>query len=143
MDGKTDSATRLKLRLAQYGKSHQVLANRLIHKICVPAIMLSLIGLLQCIPGPIPWEALFILGSFVYYIQFRSLKIYGIILLQIIPMLYLLSRMGSDKILICGLIFVVAWLGQFFGHRIEGKKPSSVEDIQYLWIGPIWIFLGS
>ena len=37
------------------------------------------------------------------------------------------------------IIFVIAWIGQFIGHRIEGKKPSFIEDLQFLLIGPAWL----
>ena len=37
------------------------------------------------------------------------------------------------------MIFVVAWIGQFIGHKIEGKKPSFFEDLQFLLIGPMWL----
>lgn len=36
-------------------------------------------------------------------------------------------------------IFVVAWIFQFIGHKLEGKKPSFFEDIQYLWVGPLFV----
>ncbi len=36
-------------------------------------------------------------------------------------------------------LFVVAWIGQFIGHKIEGKKPSFFEDLQFLLIGPAWL----
>ena len=36
-------------------------------------------------------------------------------------------------------IFVVGWIFQFVGHKIEGKKPSFFEDIQYLWVGPLFV----
>ena len=36
-------------------------------------------------------------------------------------------------------VFVVAWIGQFVGHKIEGKKPSFFEDLQFLLIGPAWL----
>ena len=36
-------------------------------------------------------------------------------------------------------VFVVAWIGQFIGHKIEGKKPSFFEDLQFLLIGPAWV----
>jgi len=36
-------------------------------------------------------------------------------------------------------IFVIAWIGQFIGHKIEGKKPSFLEDLQFLLIGPAWL----
>ena len=37
------------------------------------------------------------------------------------------------------IIFVVAWIGQFIGHKIEGKKPSFFQDLQFLLIGPAWL----
>ena len=36
-------------------------------------------------------------------------------------------------------IFVLAWIGQFIGHKIEGEKPSFFEDLQFLLIGPDWL----
>jgi len=35
-------------------------------------------------------------------------------------------------------IFVIAWVGQFYGHKVEGKKPSFFKDLQFLLIGPVW-----
>jgi uncharacterized membrane protein YGL010W len=40
---------------------------------------------------------------------------------------------------ICLTLFVVAWIGQFIGHKIEGKKPSFFKDVQFLLIGPAWL----
>ncbi len=37
-------------------------------------------------------------------------------------------------------IFVIAWIGQFYGHKVEGKKPSFLKDLQFLLIGPAWVF---
>ena len=37
------------------------------------------------------------------------------------------------------VIFVVAWIGQFVGHKIEGKKPSFFKDLQFLLVGPMWL----
>ena len=37
------------------------------------------------------------------------------------------------------IIFVVAWIGQFYGHKVEGKKPSFIKDLQFLLIGPLWV----
>ena len=36
-------------------------------------------------------------------------------------------------------VFVVAWIGQFVGHHIEGRRPSFLTDLTYLLIGPIWV----
>ena len=34
---------------------------------------------------------------------------------------------------------MLAWIGQFIGHKIEGEKPSFFEDLQFLLIGPAWL----
>jgi uncharacterized membrane protein YGL010W len=36
-------------------------------------------------------------------------------------------------------VFIIAWTGQFYGHKIEGKKPSFLKDLQFLLIGPAWV----
>jgi len=37
------------------------------------------------------------------------------------------------------LVFIIAWIMQFIGHKIEGKKPSFFKDLQFLLIGPAWL----
>jgi uncharacterized membrane protein YGL010W len=37
------------------------------------------------------------------------------------------------------IIFALAWVGQFYGHAVEGKKPSFLKDVQFLMIGPAWV----
>ena len=37
------------------------------------------------------------------------------------------------------VLFVVAWIGQFIGHKIEGAKPSFFDDLKFLLIGPGWL----
>ena len=36
-------------------------------------------------------------------------------------------------------VFVVAWIAQFIGHQIEGRRPSFLTDLTYLLIGPAWV----
>ena len=40
---------------------------------------------------------------------------------------------------VCVVAFTLAWVGQFIGHRIEGKKPSFLQDLSFLLIGPAWL----
>lgn len=37
-------------------------------------------------------------------------------------------------------LFILAWIGQFYGHHVEGKKPSFFQDLQFLLIGPLWVY---
>jgi len=36
-------------------------------------------------------------------------------------------------------VFVIAWILQFIGHAVEGKRPSFFTDVRFLLIGPAWL----
>lgn len=141
----------------EYAVSHQNKTNQLIHYICVPVIFFSIVGMLMAIPStfiasitniknPIleNWAAVILIFVLLFYLKL-SLKIFFKMLIfsllcllgnyyffeihQIFPLFYTSLA-----------LFVVAWIGQFYGHKIEGKKPSFFKDLQFLLIGPAWVF---
>ncbi len=123
--------------LAHYEQSHRHPTNELIHFVAIPAIMVSLVGLIFAIH---PWAAYaFLLASLVYYLTLRSPVFLLAMGLQTAILLALVHAMGSLALPISAAIFVVAWIFQFIGHKIEGRKPSFFEDIQYLWVGPLFV----
>jgi len=123
--------------LAHYGESHRHPTNEAIHMIAIPAIMLSLVGLLFAIH---PWVAYAFVGaSLVYYATLRSPAFLATMALGTLAVLALVHAMGGLVLPLSAAIFVVAWIFQFIGHRIEGRKPSFFEDIQYLWVGPLFV----
>lgn len=132
-----DGATRrVDQLLAHYGESHQNPANELIHYAAIPLIMLSIVGLIFAI-HPLAAYA-FIGASLIYYIRLSRTFTLAMAAISAIG-LALVHLMGDYRIAICASIFVVAWIFQFIGHRIEGKKPSFFEDVQYLWVGPLFV----
>ncbi|WP_207430885.1 DUF962 domain-containing protein [Sabulibacter ruber] len=137
--------------LDEYAESHRNGTNKLIHWICVPAIMISLVGLIWSIPVPeffreLPfifnWGILFVLLCMVYYIALSPSLAVGMILVTAF-FLWIVYQLDQAEQLplwaFCLIIFVVAWIGQFIGHKIEGKKPSFLKDLQFLLIGPVWL----
>jgi uncharacterized membrane protein YGL010W len=136
--------------LSEYGESHQNATNKLIHWICVPAIMFSLLGLLYTIPFLTErnmfanWAAVFIGITLLYYATLSIPIFLGFILvggLMVMGNHYLFEMLNPaiPYVFVCLGIFVVAWIGQFIGHNIEGKKPSFLKDLQFLLIGPAWL----
>lgn len=124
-------------RLTFYAQSHQNPRNEAIHLIAIPAIMLSLMGLLyQLHPGAL--YALIAI-SMVYYIFLGNWRYTLAMLLWAAAALALLYLMDAWRLQICIAVFVLAWIGQFIGHKIEGKKPSFFEDVQYLLVGPLFV----
>ncbi len=122
--------------LTYYGTSHQHPQNALIHIIAIPLIMLSLCGLLYT-AHPVALYV-FLTASFVYYARLSVVFLIAMLIFSAL-MLWIIQGLG-DKLLVTSVaVFVGAWILQFIGHKIEGKKPSFFEDIQYLWVGPLFV----
>ena len=122
--------------LAHYGESHRHPTNEIIHFVAIPLIMLSLLGLLFAAH---PWAAYaFAAASMVYYARLSLVFLVAMALLSAIG-LALVHAMGEHVLTISVAIFVGAWIAQFVGHKLEGRKPSFFEDLQYLWVGPIFV----
>lgn len=132
----TTAPRRVDQLLAHYEESHRNPRNERIHYVAIPLIMLSLIGLLFWIH---PWVAyLFILASMVYYVRLSAVFLVTMAVLSAVG-IALVHAMGDKVLPISAAIFVGAWIAQFIGHKIEGKKPSFFEDLQYLWVGPLFV----
>lgn len=122
--------------IAHYGASHQHPTNELIHMIAIPLIMLSLFGLIFSLH---PWLAYaFVAASMVYYLRLSGVFFVAMSLWSAL-IVALVHSMQPHVLIACAAIFVFAWILQFIGHKIEGKKPSFFEDIQYLWVGPLFV----
>jgi uncharacterized membrane protein YGL010W len=139
---------------AEYAVSHQNSKNQLIHFICVPIIYFSIIGMLlsigsefltQIVPLKndllVNWAVVFLIPVLLFYLSLSIKTFVQMLLFSIIVLLsnYYLSKYVN--IFYFNLtLFIVAWIGQFYGHKIEGKKPSFFKDVQFLLIGPAWVF---
>ncbi len=132
----TPTARRVDQLLAHYGESHRHPTNERIHYTAIPLIMLSLVGLIYAL-HPLAAYA-FIAASMVYYARL-SWVFFLTMLAGSALVLALVHFMGEYRVALCAGIFVAAWIFQFIGHKIEGKKPSFFEDIQYLWVGPLFV----
>lgn len=138
------------LWLNEYGESHQNPTNKAVHWVCVPAIVFSLIGLLWSLPVPLVfaqtstilnWGIVFLMAAIVYYFILSATLALGMVAISAL-MIYAFARLddlATPLWQICVVVFVVAWIGQFIGHMIEGKRPSFFKDLQFLMIGPIWL----
>ncbi|MCA1856888.1 DUF962 domain-containing protein [Massilia oculi] len=123
--------------LARYAESHRNHTNEIIHFVCIPLIVLSLLGLLWAI-HPVLAVAV-TLASLYYYTKLSRQFALGMGVMSAL-MLGILALMPPMTVLPVSIaVFVVAWIGQFIGHKIEGKKPSFFEDLRFLLIGPLFV----
>jgi uncharacterized membrane protein YGL010W len=138
----------------EYAESHQNSSNQVIHFVCVPVIFFSIIGMLMSINSDVianilklkspileNWAAFVVFFLMFYYIILSFSTFIKMFLFSVTCLIgnYYLSLILSLFYFSLG-IFVVAWIGQFYGHKLEGKKPSFFKDLQFLLIGPAWVF---
>lgn len=139
----------LKQYLDEYSTHHQHPTNILIHKICVPIIMFSVLGILKAFPVPASWPLWFdwslvlIAFAMIFYVTLKNIRVIMIIGAELVLMLFVLEALRPRFFLLCLLLFVLSWIGQFVGHKIEGKRPSFFKDMLFLLIGPIWTLKNS
>lgn len=138
--------------LEHYGESHQNTTNIWIHKLCVPLIFISIYFILFAMPFPISktmylhWANLVYILALIFYFRLNwklglVFLLLGFILAFFTFLAWIMWFQLSDRAMLrySGIVFLLAWIGQFLGHHIEGKKPSFVDDLQFLLIGPIWV----
>jgi uncharacterized membrane protein YGL010W len=136
--------------LEEYGESHKNPANKLLHWICVPVIVVSLVGLLWYLPMPpqlraisplLNWGTVLLVAAVLYYVAMSWSLALGMVLfvVAVLASVTWLQSLPWPLWILCLLLFVVAWIGQFIGHHYEGKRPSFFKDVQFLLIGPLWL----
>lgn len=135
--------------LDEYGESHRNPTNKLVHWICVPSIFFSIVGMLYSVKLPfliaddLPLNLGMVILALVtlYYIRLSLTLSVGLIIFSggCLFLAQQIEDQGWTLWQVCVGIFVIAWIGQFWGHKVEGKKPSFFKDLQFLMIGPAWL----
>jgi uncharacterized membrane protein YGL010W len=139
--------------LAEYGDSHQNITNKTIHWICVPLIFFSVVGLIFSIPSDMVqtvmgednpyanWATVGLIVVLAYYVTLSIPLAIGMTIFALLCLFVAewISTTSTPLWAASLLIFVAAWIGQFYGHKVEGKKPSFFKDLQFLLIGPAWL----
>lgn len=145
----TDPRREVDRWLGNYAEDHRNATNVLIHWICVPAILWTVIAALWVVPVP-PilgraglWAGVAMFLASVFYLRLSrtlglAMFLVFVVLGVVTELLY--RELGPANLLYLAIgVFVAAWIAQFVGHHIEGKRPSFLTDLAYLLIGPAWI----
>ena len=138
--------------LSEYGSSHQNRQNKLIHWVAVPIIAWTIVALFWSIPVPdafssvpyLNWATIALFLTVIYYAALSWALAIGMVLFAAICIGFVnvyesLPVSGLSLWQFAIIAFVIAWIFQFIGHKIEGKKPSFFKDVQFLLIGPAWL----
>jgi uncharacterized membrane protein YGL010W len=122
--------------LERYGEFHRNRANKAIHWVCVPLIVWSVLGALWTVSPVAAYVAIAL--TIAFYVRLSlplAVGMLGVIALMVWP----LTVLGSRALIVSIAVFVAAWIGQFIGHIVEGRKPAFLEDVRSLLIGPVWL----
>lgn len=147
------SSARLNNYIAEYSKSHQHPLNQVIHMFCVPIITMSTLGLLWLVPlgtwlGVDPAWAEYVNGAtllavlamiFYFTLSVGTVLTMAVWLAVSVACIYGIQALGLPLLWTCVVLWVGAWAAQFYGHEVEGEKPSFFADIFYLLIGPLYV----
>jgi uncharacterized membrane protein YGL010W len=127
---------------ADYASHHQTAGNKALHRLGIPLIMLTLIGMLARVP-------LFTAGGFAVDAAMLLVAVSTLYYLALewrLALLMLLVSAGfwyAGRILPLWLnltLFVAGWVLQFVGHSVyEKRRPAFVRNLIHLLIGPLWI----
>lgn len=141
-----------------YGASHQHATNKLIHWFCVPAIVFTVVVLLAALPhgalrSAVPpflsayahWGTIAVLVSLIFYLRLSwtiglGMAAVSALVLWGTAALARWETDGGPAMWLMGVtVFAAAWFFQLVGHKIEGQRPSFLEDLQFLLVGPAWL----
>lgn len=140
--------------LAEYAKSHQNPTNQIVHMICVPLIFMATLGMLWVIPlgGLVPglsaemapWVNVASVGSLLAILFYARLSTWSLLtglawLVVSFAAIIAMQSAGWPLFKVCAAVWVAAWAGQFWGHKVEGMKPSFADDLVFLLIGPLFV----
>ncbi len=136
--------------LAEYGESHQHPVNKAIHWVMVPLITWTVLALLCALPVPqvfsavpfLNWATLFAAFACVYYATLSlpltaAMVVLAALLFGLVALCQAFVPLPLWQVALG--VFAAAWVFQFIGHAIEGKRPSFFKDVQFLLVGPAWL----
>ena len=127
---------------ADYASYHQTKGNKVFHRLGIPMIMFSLIGMLTYLPlfnaGTIRIDAAMVLiglsSAYYFIVEWRL----GIAMIAVSIVFYFLSAV--IPLAFNAILFVLGWIFQFIGHKVyEHKNPAFFRNFVHLLIGPLWI----
>jgi uncharacterized membrane protein YGL010W len=118
---------------ADYASHHQTKGNKWFHRVGIPLIMLSGIGMLARVPIA---AIVLIVGSEIVYaiLDWRL----AAIMLVISAAFYFIG--AAIPFWIDAALFIVGWIFQFVGHSVyEKRSPAFLTNALHLLVGPLWI----
>jgi uncharacterized membrane protein YGL010W len=127
---------------ADYAAYHQTAGNKFFHRVGIPMIMLTLIGMLTQVPlftaGTVRLDAAMVLiaaaSAYYFVIEWRL----ALAMVAISIAFYFIGAV--IPLVINAALFILGWIFQFIGHKLyEHRNPAFFRNFVHLLVGPLWI----
>ena len=127
---------------ADYASYHRTAGNKAFHRIGIPLIMLTLIGMLTYVRlfdlGGVRWDAAMLLiaaaSAWYFLVEWR------LALAMVVVSVVFYFAGAAIPLWINAALFVVGWILQFIGHSVyEKRQPAFFRNFVHLLVGPLWI----
>ena len=136
--------------LQQYSRHHADGADQLLHRLMIPLLVTSVVGLLWAIPVPttfreatpvLNWGTIFLMAAIVYYFILSISLAFGAlpIIASVVWAVMWLDRLSYPLWMSSAALLITAWMGLRVSHRSPGLRPSLIGDLQYVMLGPVWL----
>jgi len=126
--------------LDEYSKAHRHPLNTAIHKVCVPLITWSVIALAHAVPltAHLRLSHFLVISAAGFYFSLRR-PLIALLIVFFLALCIVSNEFVPYLNWVSMTVFAVGWVGQFYGHHVEGKRPSFFQDLVFLLIGPLWV----
>jgi uncharacterized membrane protein YGL010W len=127
---------------ADYASYHRTAGNKMFHRLGIPSIMLTAIGMLTRVGlyqgnGVYVDAAMVLIALATLYYMAVEWRL-AIAMLAVSVGMYFLGR--AMPMWLNVTLFVLGWIFQFVGHSVyEKKNPAFYRNLLHLLIGPLWI----
>lgn len=131
---------------SDYERDHQNVWNKRIHYVCVPLILYSVLGILDAVSRPellnlsisLATITVCLAGAFYIFLH-AGLGLFMVACSLVMILSFRFFTSDYELLMLSGLVFGLSWVGQFYGHILEGRKPSFFTDLLFFLIGPLWV----
>jgi uncharacterized membrane protein YGL010W len=127
---------------ADYAEHHRTPGNKAFHRLGIPMIMFSLLGLLAragldgASPVPLDLGVALIAAAGIFYLVLEWRL--AIPMIVVSTLFYLGAR--PLPLALLWVLFVAGWIFQFIGHSVyEKRQPAFFNNLVHLLVGPLWI----
>ncbi len=134
--------------LAAWEADHRDPANRLIHGLCLPLMLLAIAAALWTVPVPALlgrqglWAAAAMIFLFAWYQRLSrplAFAMASALFACALACEGLWRWLDRDLLYAAAALFVLAWIGRAIGYQREGHWPRPGAMLAYIVIGPAWL----